>query len=133
MLGTRTIALLAVIVAATVVCGPVRAQLPGTRRIDLQQQALSIPGYEVIQARVELDPGVSSSRHTHPGEEIVYVIEGSLEYRIDGRSPIILRAGEVLSIPADTAHAAKNVGVGGGAELATYIVKVGKPLVEVVN
>jgi quercetin dioxygenase-like cupin family protein len=82
-----------------------------------------------VQVRVDFDPGVAFGRHSHPGEEIVYVIEGSLEYRLDGRPPVTLRAGEVLFIPAGTVHAAKNVGRGNGAELATYIVEKGQPLV----
>ena len=110
-----------------------QAQLPGTRRIDLQQHDLSIPGREVVQARVEIDPGVTSSRHRHPGEEIVYVLEGTLEYRLDGRAPVTLKPGEVLFIPAGTIHSAKNVGGGAGAELATYLVKKGEPLLEVVK
>ena len=68
------------------------------------------------------------SRHSHPGEEIVYVLEGSLEYQVDGKPPVTLKAGEVLFIPAGTIHAAKNAGSGNGAELATYIVEKGKPL-----
>src|ERR671917_129908 len=63
------------------------------------------------------------------GEEIVYVLEGSLEYQVEGRPPVTLKAGEVLFIPAGTIHAAKNVGSGNGAELATYVVEKGKPLV----
>jgi quercetin dioxygenase-like cupin family protein len=86
----------------------------------------------VIQARVEIDPGVTSSRHTHPGEEIIYVLEGSLEYQVEGKPPVTLKAGDVLFIPAGTVHAAKNVGSGNAAELATYVVEKGKPLVTVV-
>jgi quercetin dioxygenase-like cupin family protein len=108
-----------------------QAQLAGTRRIDLQRHDLSVPGREVIQARVEIDPGVSSSRHRHPGEEIIYVLEGVLEYQVDGKAPVTLKAGDVLFIPAGTLHAAKNVGSGPGAELATYVVEKGKPLVTV--
>ena len=67
--------------------------------------------------------------HSHPGEEIVYVIEGVLEYQVEGQPPVTLKAGEVLFIPAGTIHAAKNVGSGNAAELATYIVEKGKPLV----
>ena len=63
------------------------------------------------------------------GEEIVYAIEGLLEYQIDGRPPVTLKAGEVLFIPAGAVHAVKNVGSGNAAELATYIVEKGKPLV----
>jgi quercetin dioxygenase-like cupin family protein len=67
--------------------------------------------------------------HTHPGEEIAYVLEGSLEYQFDGKPPVTLKAGEALFIPAGTVHSAKNVGSGNAAELATYIVEKGKPLV----
>jgi quercetin dioxygenase-like cupin family protein len=119
----------AVLIAAS---GLAQAQLAGTRRVDLQRHDLSAPGREVIQARVEIDPGVTSPRHTHPGEEIIYVLEGSLEYQVEGKPPVTLKAGDVLFIPAGTIHAAKNVGSGNAAELATYVVEKGKPLVTVV-
>ena len=83
--------------------------------------------------RVELDPGVTFGSHRHPGEEIIYVLAGSWEYKVEGRPPITLRAGEVLFIPAGTIHSAKNVGSDVGAELATYLVAKGKPLVEMVR
>ena len=70
-----------------------------------------------------------ASNHSHPGDEIVYVIEGLLEYQLEGKPPVTLKAGEVLFIPAGTIHSAKNVGSVNGAELATYIVEKGKPLV----
>jgi quercetin dioxygenase-like cupin family protein len=72
---------------------------------------------------------VLAPNHSHPGEEIVYVIEGSLEYQLEGKPPMTLKAGEVLFIPAGTVHSARNVGSGNAAELATYIVEKGKPLV----
>ncbi len=74
-------------------------------------------------------PGVAFPPHSHPGEEIIYVLEGLLEYRLEGKPPVTLEAGEVLFIPAGTIHAARNVGSGNAAELATYIVEKGKPLV----
>jgi quercetin dioxygenase-like cupin family protein len=110
-----------------------RAQQPGLTRTDLQRHDLSIPGREVIQARVELEPGYASPKHTHPGEEIIYVLEGSLEYQVEGKPPMTLKAGDVLFIPAGTIHAAKNVGSGKGSELATYVVEKGKPLVVTVK
>ena len=73
------------------------------------------------------------SKHTHPGEEIIYVLEGSLEYQVEGKAPVTLKSGNVLFIPAGTVHAAKNVGSGNGSELATYIVEKGKPLVVMVK
>jgi len=105
-----------------------QAQAPGITRTDLQQHDLSVPGREVVQVRVAFAPGVVAPRHSHPGEEIVYEVEGSLEYRLEGRPPVTLKTGEVLFIPAGTIHEVKNVGSGNAAELATYIVEKGKPL-----
>jgi quercetin dioxygenase-like cupin family protein len=102
----------------------------GITRTNLQRHDLSAPGREVVQVRVDFAPGVVAARHRHPGEEIVYALEGALEYRLDGRAPDTLEAGDVLFIPAGTFHAVKNVGRGNGSELATYIVQKGVPLVE---
>ena len=102
----------------------------GVERTDLQQHDLSIPGREVVQVRVDIAPGVLAPDHSHPGEEIVYVVEGTLEYRLEGKPPVTLKAGEVLFIPAGTVHSARNVGSVNAAELATYIVEKGKPLVK---
>jgi quercetin dioxygenase-like cupin family protein len=109
------------------------AQQAGTRRIELQRHDLSAPGREVLQVRVEFDPGAEFGRHWHPGEEIVNVLAGSLEYRVEGKAPVTLKAGDVLFIPARTIHSAKNVGRDDGAELATYIVEKGKPIVVMVE
>jgi quercetin dioxygenase-like cupin family protein len=110
-----------------------RAQQPGIKRTDLQRHDLSAPGREVIQARVEFDPGAEFGKHWHPGEEIIYVLEGTLEYQVEGKPPVTLKAGDILFIPAGTIHAAKNVGSSHGAELATYVVEKGKPLVVMVK
>jgi quercetin dioxygenase-like cupin family protein len=118
-----------VIVAGFLAMQVAHAQARGIKRTDLQQHDLSIAGREVVQVRVDIAPGVVAPRHSHPGEEIIYVIEGSLEYQLDGKPPVTLKAGEVLFVPAGWIHAAKNVGSGNGAELATYIVEKGKPLV----
>ena len=109
------------------------AQQAGVKRTDLQRHDLGVPGREVVQVRVDFDPGVAFGNHWHPGEEIVYVLEGSLESQVEGKQPVTLKAGEVLFIPARTIHAAKNVGRVNGAELATYIVDKGKPLVVMVK
>ena len=109
------------------------AQQVGTYRTELQRHDLSAAGREVIQVRVDLDPGTVAPSHRHPGEEIIYVLAGSWEYRLEGKSPVTLTAGDVLFIPAGAVHSARNVGGDKGSELATYIVEKGKPLVEVVN
>ena len=127
------IAVAVLIVAGGLALYVAQAQQTGTKRTDLQRHDLSAPGREVVQTIVELAPGTTAPRHTHPGEEIVYVLEGALEYQVEGRPPTTLRAGDVLFIPAGTIHSAKNVGSDIGAELATYVVDNGKPLVELVK
>jgi quercetin dioxygenase-like cupin family protein len=109
------------------------AQQAGIKRTDLQRHDLGVPGREVVQVRVDLEPGVAFGDHTHPGEEIIYVLEGTLEYRIEGKQPVTLKAGDVLFIPAGTIHAAKNVGSGNASELATYVVEKSKPLLTLVK
>lgn len=101
---------------------------PGVTRADLQRHDLSIPGREVVQATIALAPGVTAPDHSHPGEEIIYVLEGTFEYRVSGR-PIRLKPGGVLFIPAGAIHSAKNIGTGNAVELATYIVEKGRPLI----
>jgi quercetin dioxygenase-like cupin family protein len=76
---------------------------------------------------------VAFPKHTHPGEEIIYVLAGSLAYEIEGKPPMTLKAGDVLFIPAGTIHAAKNVGNETASELATYVVEKGKPLLTLVK
>lgn len=107
-----------------------RPNWPGTSRTDLQRHDLSLAGRETLQARIDFEPGAFATRHKHPGEEIIYVLEGTLEYQIDGSPPVVLKAGDVLFVPAGAVHRAKNVGTVRGAELATYILEKGKPLTE---
>jgi quercetin dioxygenase-like cupin family protein len=78
----------------------------------------SVPEYEVLQTRIEFVPGMAFGRHRHPIEEIVHVIEGSLQCQVEGQPAVTLNAGDVLFIPAGTIHAVKNVGGGNGSELA---------------
>jgi quercetin dioxygenase-like cupin family protein len=103
-------------------------QVPGLYRTELHQHDLSAPGREAIQNRVDISPEAPSVKHWHPGEEIIYVLEGSLEYQVEGQLPKTVNAGDVFFVPAETVRAAKNVGSGNAAELATYIVEKGKPL-----
>jgi quercetin dioxygenase-like cupin family protein len=99
----------------------------------LERHDLGVPGREVVQVRVDIAPGLASPRHTHPGEEIIYVLEGTLVYEVEGTPPVTLTAGDVLFVPAGAIHVAKNVGSGNAAELATYVVEKGKPLLTLVK
>ena len=129
----RIIAIAVLIVGSGLIVQIARAQQPGSKRTDLQRHDLSVPGREVVQVRVDFDPGYVSPRHKHPGEEIIYVLEGTLEYQIEGKASVTVRAGDVVFVPAGVIHTAKNVGTTNGAELATYIVEKGKPLITLVN
>ena len=102
-----------------------QAQVPGIQRTDLQHYELSAPGRVMIQNRVVISADAQPIRHKHPGEEIIYVIEGSLEYAIDGSEPRTYAAGEALTVPAETVHSVH----GTGTELATYVVEKGKPFI----
>src|SRR3954468_10169690 len=105
MKTTRIMAVAALIIGSGLALYAARAQQPGLKRTDLQRHDLSVPGREVVQVRVDLAPGVVAPRHSHPGEEIIYVLEGSLEYQVDGRPAVTLGAGDVLFVPAGTIHA----------------------------
>jgi quercetin dioxygenase-like cupin family protein len=129
MKTTRMMAVAVLIAGSGVALHVTQAQQSGITRTDVQRHDLDVPGREVIQVRVDFAPGVAFGKHSHPGAEVAYVLEGTLEYQFEGEPPATLKAGEALFIPAGTIHAAKNVGTGNAAELATYIVEKGKPLV----
>ena len=133
MTTARSVVVLAAIAASVVTARATVTPQSGIKRTNLQRHDLGSTGREVIQVRVELAPGVSFGRHTHPGEEIIYMLEGVLEYEVEGRPPISLKTGEVLFIPAGTIHAARNPGRRNGAELATYVVEKGKPVLTMVK
>ena len=121
-------AIAAVLIASATIAGTVQGQ-QGVKRTDLQRHDLSIDKRETVQARIDIAPGATANWHRHPGEEIIYVLEGTLEYQLEGKSPVTLEAGQVLFVPSGVAHKARNPGTTNGAELATYIVEKGKPLV----
>lgn len=104
------------------------AQAQQLHRTDLLKEGISAADHEVVQVRVDFDPGAVSIKHNHPGEEVAYVLEGTLEYQLEGRAPVTLHAGQALFIPDGVAHVAKNVGNGKASELATYIVRKGEPI-----
>jgi quercetin dioxygenase-like cupin family protein len=132
MKAMRIVAVTVLVVTGAVVLDSVQAQPPGATRTELQRHDLSVPGREVIQVRVELAPGAAFPSHTHPGEEIIYVLEGTWAYEIAGK-PVTAKPGDALFVPAGTIHSAKNVGTGTAAELATYVVERGRPLLTLVK
>ncbi len=101
---------------------------PGIVRNNLLREDLSTRGREAVQVLVEFAPGAEFPSHSHPGEELVFIVKGALEYVVDGKPAVMLDTGDVLFIPAGAIHSVRNVGEKDAAELATYIVEKGKPL-----
>ena len=110
------------------------AQMPGITRTPVQEQDLgSLPGRQAVVARVEFAPGAVVPKHTHPGEEIGYVLEGQIELIVAGQPAKVMKAGEGFTIPAGTVHEAKNTGSAKAAVLATYVHEKGKPVATMVK
>ena len=114
--------------AAALGAGGLYAQAPGFKRIPVQDQDLSIPGRHAVQAKAEFEPGGVVGRHTHPGEELGIVLEGSIVLEVDGQAPRTLKAGDSIFIPMGVVHAAKNGGSGKAVVFSTYIVEKGRPV-----
>ena len=129
----KSVKLIAVATIAATVVGlltiqTLDAQQPGFKRVELQRGDLSVAGREVVVVRGEFEPGAMVGRHSHPGEESTYILEGTVQLEIDGKPPVISKAGDVIFIPAGTIHSAKNIGTTQAKVLANYIVEKGKPL-----
>ena len=119
----------ALLVMAAVSAGAApAAQQAGFTRTALQDQPISVAGRHGVTARVEIGAGVESGRHTHPGEEFGYVLEGALQLEIDGRAPQTVKTGEVFFIPAGVVHNGRNTGSINTTLVGTYVVESGKPL-----
>ena len=97
-------------------------------RTELQRSASSVPGREIVQVLTEIPAGVESGWHQHPGEEVGYILAGTVEMRIQGRPTLTLRAGDPFLMPPRTPHNALDVGPETGQMLSTYFVEVDEPL-----
>jgi quercetin dioxygenase-like cupin family protein len=122
-----------VAIGAAGVVVSVWAQQPAFKRTVLQQTDISVPGREAVTAVAEFPGGVAAGRHTHPGEEIGYVLEGQVLLEQDGKPPVTLKAGQAFFIPAGTIHNATNTGSGTARVLANYVVEKGKPMATAVK
>jgi len=110
-----------------VLAGALCAQNPGIQRTIVKTQDVS-NGHQAIIASVTIAPGASAGRHTHPGEEISYVIEGEGEVLVEGQPPQHVKAGDGFVIPAGAIHDAHNTGAVPIKMAAVYYVEKGKPL-----
>ena len=101
------------------------------RRTVLQRGPLSAPGREVVQVLTEIPAGVESGWHRHPGEEVGYILAGTVRMEIRDRPTLILNAGDGFLIPPRTPHNATDLGPGTGMMLSTYLVETGQPIAAV--
>jgi quercetin dioxygenase-like cupin family protein len=115
---------LALVGAAAVIS----AQQSGFKRTVLQQEKLSAAGREAVTAVAEFQPGGTVGAHRHPGEEIGYVLEGSIVLEQAGKPPVTLKAGQTFFIPNGQVHNATNKGSSVARVLANYVVESGKPV-----
>jgi quercetin dioxygenase-like cupin family protein len=115
-------------VGACILAGALIAQNSGLQRTIVQQADVSVPGREAVVARLEVAPGIAVGRHTHPGDEITYVLEGEGELLIDGQPSRKLKAGDAFVIPAGVVHDGRNTGNAAMKLVAVYVVEKGKPL-----
>ena len=119
--------ILGLAVATFTFAGIAIAQQSGIKRTPLQK--VDFPaGYNTVTAIAELPAGAAAGRHTHPGAETGYVLEGELELLIDGQPPKKLKAGDSYQIPEGAVHDAKAVGDKPMKVLGVYVVKAGEPL-----
>src|SRR4051794_28814824 len=114
--------------AAIVGLAAILAQAPGIQRTVVHRADVSVPGREAVIARVELAPGASAGRHTHPGDEISYVIDGEAEIIVQGQPTRKVKTGDGFAIPAGAIHDAHNTGSTPLKLAAIYVVDKGKPL-----
>jgi quercetin dioxygenase-like cupin family protein len=114
--------------ALAIAAGTLLAQASGLTRTVVGRADVSVPGREAVVARVEVAPGARAGRHTHPGDEISYVLEGETQLLIDGQPPRTVKAGESFVIPAGTVHDAHNTSDKPVKLVGVYVVDKGKPL-----
>jgi quercetin dioxygenase-like cupin family protein len=124
----RAIAGVVIAVASVWGISAINAQQPQFTRKIMQDQELSAPDRHAVVALAEFIPGGAAGKHTHPGEELGYVLEGTLLLEVEGRPPQTLKAGDVFFVEAGKVHDGKNVGAGPAKVLATYVVEKGKPV-----
>lgn len=124
--STRTC--LATATFLTLALGLAVAQAPAVKRTVLQRADISVPGREVVTAKAEIPPSGGTGRHTHPGEEVSYVLDGVVSLEVDGQPARTLKAGDVFIIPAGQVHGATNRAPGVSTIIANYIVDKDKPL-----
>lgn len=98
------------------------------KRTQVYRGDVAAPGREALVMQVELAAGGNAGRHTHPGDEISYVVDGEGELLVDGEPPRRLRAGDAFVVKAGQVHDARNDGAAPLRLIGVYVVEKGQPL-----
>jgi quercetin dioxygenase-like cupin family protein len=112
---------------------PLDALAGKLHRTEIQHEELSIPGREIVQVLTEIPCGVESGWHIHPGEEVGFIVAGTVKMMIQDRPTLLLHAGDGFLITPRLPHNALDVGPETGKMLSTYIVEIGEPLATFVD
>jgi quercetin dioxygenase-like cupin family protein len=103
------------------------------KRTETLHRSSSIQGRDIVQVRTEIPAGVESGWHIHPGEEVGYIVAGTVRMEIRGQKTLSLHPGDGFVIPPRTPHNATDLGPDTGVMLSTYIVEIGQPLATFVH
>ena len=114
----------AAILAMISLCG---AEKPAAKFTELQRRDIPGTGLQGVTTVAEIPPGQTSARHSHPGEDFGYLIQGTIELYVDGKPPITVRAGEVFFTERGQIHNARNIVTTTARAVDTYVIDTGKP------
>jgi|SRR5688572_7359370 quercetin dioxygenase-like cupin family protein len=115
--------------------GQAGAQSEALKRTVLQQGDLSgMPGHQGVLYKAELGPGAAAPKHTHPGDEFLFIAEGTVIIEPEGQEAVTLKAGDTIRMPMGTAHTARNPDSAAPAVVIAFLVsEAGKPLASAVE
>ena len=131
----RTMMILSVTLAVGITLGVLgerflSAQQTSIKRTELMKSAIAgMEGKEAVIYMAELPPGAAAGKHTHPGEEFAYILDGALTLEPQGQEAKTYKAGEVFHNPAKMVHDAKNMSTSGSTKVLVFLIaEKGQPL-----
>ncbi|MCV2356791.1 cupin domain-containing protein [Paucibacter sp. B2R-40] len=119
---------LALLGSSALLLAQVPAPAPALSRTVVATADVSVPNRQAVIARVEVAPGGVAGWHTHPGDEMSYVMEGEAVLLIAGQAPRHVAAGQAFVVPAGVVHSARNEGGVTAKLVGVYVVEKGQPL-----
>jgi len=104
------------------------ADPPKVQRVIALKEDVAVPDREGVMAKVEIPPGATEGKHTHPADAFAFVLEGEIVQEIDGKPTVTLKAGDVFHVPPNTVHCATNKGSVPARLAVVFVAEKGKPL-----